>query len=193
MIYGASDPLYSAYQIGYDMVLNMLRVEGADPLIVIKNSFLQFQQEKQSPLLLQQADELDKEVHIFTDIYKNLLTADLQKKFDEFIALQKTLTVVNNEIGSIVRQPAHCLPFLQSGRLLLLSYCGVDFGWSVCVSSKKNDKNVVVKRDHTIGRVGHRNSFIGEIYNMMMFGCCLCLYRRCLCFALFSLFCLVCW
>lgn len=31
MVYGQSDPLYSSYHVSYNMVLNMLRVEDANP------------------------------------------------------------------------------------------------------------------------------------------------------------------
>ena len=34
MVYGSSDPLYSSYKVGYNMVLNMLRVEDADPEVI---------------------------------------------------------------------------------------------------------------------------------------------------------------
>ena len=43
MIYGASDPLFSSYHVGYNMVLNMLRVEDANPENLIRTSFHQFQ------------------------------------------------------------------------------------------------------------------------------------------------------
>ena len=43
MIYGDPDPLYSSYHIGYNMVLNMMRVEDADPEFLLKSSFHQYQ------------------------------------------------------------------------------------------------------------------------------------------------------
>lgn len=43
MIYGDPDPLYSSYHIGYNMVLNMLRVEDADPEHILRSSFHQYQ------------------------------------------------------------------------------------------------------------------------------------------------------
>ena len=43
MIYGDPDPLYSSYHIGYNMVLNMLRVEDADPEHLLRSSFHQYQ------------------------------------------------------------------------------------------------------------------------------------------------------
>ena len=43
MIYGASDPLFSSYHVSYNMVLNMLRVEDADPENLLRSSFHQYQ------------------------------------------------------------------------------------------------------------------------------------------------------
>lgn len=51
MIYGASDPLFSSYHVSFNMVLNMLRVEDANPENLVRSSFFQFQQEKDAPAL----------------------------------------------------------------------------------------------------------------------------------------------
>ena len=41
MIYGESDPLMSSYHVSYSMVLNMMRVEDADPEDLLRRSFHQ--------------------------------------------------------------------------------------------------------------------------------------------------------
>ena len=43
MLYGPADPLRSAYHVSYNMVLNMLRVEDADPENLLRCSFHQYQ------------------------------------------------------------------------------------------------------------------------------------------------------
>ena len=43
MIYGASDPLHSSYHVSYNMLLNMMRVEDADPENILRASFHQYQ------------------------------------------------------------------------------------------------------------------------------------------------------
>lgn len=43
MLKGASDKLNSSFHLGYNMLLNLLRVEEADPTYMIKRSFHQFQ------------------------------------------------------------------------------------------------------------------------------------------------------
>lgn len=51
MLYGEADALNSSYHISYNMLLNMLRVEDADPEFLVKCSFHQFQQEASAPAL----------------------------------------------------------------------------------------------------------------------------------------------
>ena len=41
ILYGDADPLQSSYYINYNMLLNMLRVEGADPEYILRSSFHQ--------------------------------------------------------------------------------------------------------------------------------------------------------
>ena len=43
MIYGASDALHSSYHVSYNMLLNMTRVEDADPENLLRASFHQYQ------------------------------------------------------------------------------------------------------------------------------------------------------
>ena len=58
ILYGTPDELYSSYHVSYNMLLNMLRVEGADPHFLVQSSFHQFQQESGAPALEAQADEV---------------------------------------------------------------------------------------------------------------------------------------
>lgn len=51
MLYGEADALNSSYHISYNMLLNMLRVEDADPDFLVKSSFHQYQQEASAPAL----------------------------------------------------------------------------------------------------------------------------------------------
>ena len=50
---GQSDPLYSAFHLGYNMLLNMMRIEDIHPEDTLMHSFHQFQQERKCPQLKQ--------------------------------------------------------------------------------------------------------------------------------------------
>lgn len=43
IIQGSPDPLNSAFHITYNMLLNLMRVEGINPEYMIERSFFQFQ------------------------------------------------------------------------------------------------------------------------------------------------------
>jgi ATP-dependent RNA helicase DOB1 len=49
ILMGMADALHSSFHLGYNMLLNLLRFEGADPEFLIRRSFYQFQQDKMRP------------------------------------------------------------------------------------------------------------------------------------------------
>ena len=51
LLRGQTDPLHSAFHLGYNMLLNLLRVEGGDPERMMALSFHQFQNERAAPAL----------------------------------------------------------------------------------------------------------------------------------------------
>lgn len=153
MIYGASDPLFSSYHVSYNMVLNMQRVEDADPENLLRLSFHQYQQEKKAPELERQAEELQREAS----------TIDIKDEevINEYHSWCKLLERCNSDIAAIIRLPDHCLPFLQPGRLLHIVENGEkDWGWGALVSIQKGDK---------VGNAGEtksKNNIIGGLNEM---------------------------
>lgn len=129
MIYGASDPLFSSYHVSYNMVLNMLRVEDANPEAVLKSSFHQFQQEKQAPELEQQADELVREAQ--------LIVIDNEVEVADLFAMRKLRDKLMADSLMFVQRPEVCVPFMQPGRLLYIVSGGVVWGWGALIQLKK--------------------------------------------------------
>jgi ATP-dependent RNA helicase DOB1 len=130
MIYGASDPLFSSYHVGYNMVLNMLRVEDADPEKLIRTSFHQFQQERNAPELERQGTELRKEAA--------LIEVPQEDAVREFVGMNELLLLKREEINRISMQPAYCIPFLQSGRMVQIGCDRLEWGWGVVVNMRKS-------------------------------------------------------
>ena len=123
MIYGASDPLYSSYQVSYNMLLNMLRVEDADPENLLRSSFHQYQQEQNIPMLETQAAEMQKEA--------DFLEIDDEEIVSEYYTTKKLLIRCKADISQFIRDPERCEPFLMAGRVVFLSTEGNDWGWGV--------------------------------------------------------------
>lgn len=159
MVYGASDPLYSSYHIGYNMVLNMLRVEGADPEKLIKCSFHQYQQEQNAPALMVKATELEREAGLLQVPDEGLLS-----EYTSLVALSEELLA---EINSIMMVPEVLLPFLQTGRMLRARWFGQDFGWGTLLGVKKVEgREMGSTFDHHryLGKLSARNVPLGEYY-----------------------------
>lgn len=129
MIYGASDPLFSSYHVGYNMVLNMLRVEDANPENLIRSSFHQFQQERNAPELEMQAAELRREA--------TAITVPQEEVVKEFDSMTGMLVVKQEEINKIAMLPVYCMPFMQAGRMVRVSCDRKDWGWGVVTNFRK--------------------------------------------------------
>eukprot|EP01033_Poteriospumella_lacustris_P000314 gene314-200_t len=160
MIYGASDPLYSSYQIKYNMVLNMMRVEGADPQHIIKSSFHQYTQEANAPNLRRKAEELEREASLIEVAEEDVVS--------EYVDLSKLEASLKRQINAILMEPKHCLPFLQSGRLIEIQFQDVSFGWGAIVELKRLEGRIMNNPPYSasrwIGTLGPRSTPIGEYY-----------------------------
>eukprot|EP01039_Chlorochromonas_danica_P017285 gene17285-20570_t len=165
MIYGASDPLYSSYQIKYNMVLNMMRVEGADPQHIIKSSFHQYTQEANAPNLRRKAEELEREASLIEVAEEDVVS--------EYVDLSKLEASLKRQINAILMEPKHCLPFLQSGRLIEIQFQDVSFGWGAIVELKRLEGRIMNNPPYSasrwIGTLGPRSTPIGEYYVDVLF------------------------
>lgn len=114
MLYGEADALNSSYHISYNMLLNMLRVEDADPDFLVKSSFHQYQQEASAPAMEEEARELDSK--------RVALAAEMpdEEHTSEYFGVLQQLERTREEIRRVIQRPEHCLPYLQGGRLLRL-------------------------------------------------------------------------
>mmetsp|Transcript_15159 Transcript_15159/g.20006 ORF Transcript_15159/g.20006 Transcript_15159/m.20006 type:complete len:1017 (+) Transcript_15159:58-3108(+) len=144
ILYGEADALYSSYHISYNMLLNMLRVEGADPEYLIKCSFHQYQQESAAPALEQEADELEKKA--------NEIVIRDEPTVEEYYGFCKEVDRAKDDLKSIVMQPENILPFLQTGRLIQCQdeHTGDDLGWGAMINYNKTDgdnKEVLYRLD----------------------------------------------
>ena len=59
MVKGAPDTLHSEFHLGYNMLLNMLRLEGASPEALLRASYRQFQMERSLPDLARRVRDLE--------------------------------------------------------------------------------------------------------------------------------------
>eukprot|EP00953_Heterococcus_sp_UTEX-ZZ885_P016909 9490-Heterococcus_DN1.PRE.1 len=106
MLYGAADPLHSSYHINYNMLLNMLRVEDADPEFIVKSSFHQFQQQQGVPKLEEEIVEIRQEI---AAIAVNTSDSEVTTYHSAVEALEKT----QQKCLAVMQKPEYALNYVQ--------------------------------------------------------------------------------
>lgn len=139
MLKGHADTLLSSFHLGYNMLLNLMRVEGVDPEYLIRRSFHQFQTDRNFPKLEQKLLELEEA--------KNKIEIEDEDTVAEYYHLRSQLDKLRDSLREFTNQPIHALPYLQPGRLVKVREGDEDWGWGVIVNFQKktnavNDKAI---------------------------------------------------
>jgi len=135
MIQGQAEPLISQFHLGYNMLLNLLRVEEADPQFMMQRSFRQFQSNRAAPTILKQLQEIEEE--------KRLIVLENASDIAEYHHLLGQLAKCRLQMREALNSPVNALPFLNPGRLacVRVPQVGVeedeDWGFGVIVSFTK--------------------------------------------------------
>jgi len=155
MVKGEADRLDSAFHLGYNMILNLMRVEGISPEFMLEHSFYQFQNAASVPVL-------EKKLY---QIEENLKTINIEDESTvrEYYELRKQLDVYNEDVRHIITHPAHILTFLQGGRLLKIKIGEFDYGWGVVVDFQKRQN----KRNKSEVFTDHQSYIVNVLVNTM--------------------------
>lgn len=142
MVKGEADRLDSAFHLSYNMILNLLRVEGISPEFMLERCFYQFQNQENIPQYEQQLLELKNKVSTYE--FEN------EEQVREYYDLRQQLAGYKDDIRKVITHPDYVLPFLQSGRLVHVKVNELDFGWSAVVSfsRRRPDKRGDPYLDH---------------------------------------------
>merc|ERR1712151_100509 len=142
MFMGSSSKIFSAFHLGYNMLLNLLRVEGADPDYMIQRSFHQFQKDRDAIDVQDQKRELETQLSSIEDL-RAVVKDDTKYTFnvDEAIAdyfyITKELEKKREELRKVLIRPEHIAPFLNPGRLVYMRDGDADWGWGILISASK--------------------------------------------------------
>jgi len=135
ILYGDPDPLNSSYKISYNMLLNMIRVEGVDPEYLLRASFHQFQQECEAPALEEKAKSLETSAE---NILVGSGSSFEEEEVGEYYRMYQQLILSEKKMQRISIRPQYVVPFIQSGgRMIKCTIHGEDYGWGVLVSHRK--------------------------------------------------------
>ncbi|PPR89875.1 hypothetical protein GOBAR_AA30806 [Gossypium barbadense] len=108
MLKGNADSLNSAFHLSYNMLLNQLRCEEADPESMLRNSFYQFQADRSIPDLETQVKALEEE--------RDSMIIEDEDSLRNYYSLIQQYKCLKNDIRDIVFSPKYCLPYMKSGR-----------------------------------------------------------------------------
>ncbi len=129
ILQGLPDPLNSAFHLTYNMVLNLLRVEGINPEYMLEKSFYQFQNYAVIPDLFDKLKRLEDEY--------NKMDIPQEESVEAYYKIRQQLNKLGREIQAFITKPKYCLPFLQPGRLVKVKNEEDDFGWGVVINFRK--------------------------------------------------------
>ncbi|KAK4204723.1 rRNA-processing arch domain-containing protein [Triangularia verruculosa] len=124
VVVGHQDRLNSAFHLGYNMILNLLRIEAISPEFMLERCFFQFQNAASVP-------QLEKELNALQEKKDAMMIPD-ESTVKDYYQLRQQLKELTKDMVSVIHHPANCMEFLQPGRVLQIQTPeGVEFGWGV--------------------------------------------------------------
>ena len=129
IVRGEQDKLNSAFYLGYNMILNLMRVEGISPEFMLEHCFFQFQNSSNVTGMEKEMQELQME--------RDAMEIADEATIKDYYDLRQQLTSYTEDMRSVINHPNYCLNFLQTGRLVHIKYLDHDFGWGAVVKYTK--------------------------------------------------------
>ncbi|KAF2665334.1 antiviral helicase [Microthyrium microscopicum] len=126
IVRGEQDKLNSAFYLGYNMILNLMRVEGISPEYMLERCFFQFQNTASVAGLEKQMHDLETE--------RAAIEIEDESLIREYWDLRATIKGYAQDMRAVITHPNYCLQFLQPGRLVRIKHLEYDFGWGAVVN-----------------------------------------------------------
>ncbi|EXJ85202.1 hypothetical protein A1O3_05877 [Capronia epimyces CBS 606.96] len=126
IVRGEQDKLNSAFYLGYNMILNLLRVEGISPEFMLERCFHQFQNTASVSGLERELQQLETE--------KSAMVIEDESAIRAYYELRKQLDVYAEDMRNVIIHPNYSLPFMQPGRLVEIKDGEYDFGWGAVIN-----------------------------------------------------------
>ncbi|KAH3679533.1 hypothetical protein WICPIJ_008582 [Wickerhamomyces pijperi] len=156
MVKGVADRLDSAFHLGYNMILNLMRVEGVSPEYMLEHSFYQFQNAASVP-------QLEKELAGIEQKLESTVIED-EAKVKEYYDLRQQLDRYNEDLRHIITHPSNVLNFLQEGRLVKVKIGEFEYGWGMIVDFTKRQN-----RKKSTETFSDHDSYIVNVMVITMF------------------------
>ncbi|KIJ98963.1 hypothetical protein K443DRAFT_103070 [Laccaria amethystina LaAM-08-1] len=129
MVKGEADRLDSAFHLGYNMVLNLMKVEGISPEYMLERCFFQFQSSAGIP-------KLEDELKVEEEERSKVVIPD-EELVSQYYDYRQQLDQMAADFREVVTHPEYSIPHLKPGRLVKVKYQKLDFGWGIVVNWQK--------------------------------------------------------
>ncbi|POS86085.1 antiviral helicase [Erysiphe pulchra] len=129
IVRGTQDNLNSAFYLGYNMILNLMRVEGISPEFMLEHCFYQFQNTSGVSGLEKELKELREK--------RNAIEIPDEMTVKEYVELRQQLDDYGKDMRNIISHPNYCLQFMQPGRMVRIKKDDQDFGWGAVLNFKQ--------------------------------------------------------
>ncbi len=124
VVVGHQDRLNSAFHLGYNMLLNLLRIEAISPEFMLERCFLQFQTASTVPKLEKELAHLQRE-------RANMIIPD-EAAIKDYHSIRQQLEGYQKDMIAVMQHPTYCLKFMKTGRPVhIVTPSGTDYGWGV--------------------------------------------------------------
>lgn len=133
IVRGEQDKLNSAFHLGYNMILNLMRVEGISPEYMLERCFFQFQNTASVATLEKEMYELEVE-------RDNIFIED-EAQIREYYDIRQQLESYGKDVKAVTTHPNYCLQYMQPGRLVMVKHKDYDFRWGAVVNFTERRKN----------------------------------------------------
>jgi len=137
---GTAEPLTSTFHLGYNMLLNLLRAEEADPEFVIARSLAQYQADRLIPGTEEKIGQLKNKIATVNFMpHKSELT---EKQIMDYLKLSNAVEKYKGKIRAAVNVPRVLLRFLNPGRVVKVfdRSNNADYGWGAVVVWRKKSR-----------------------------------------------------
>lgn len=141
IVAGQQDRLNSAFHLGYNMILNLQRIETVSPEYMLERCFYQFQNAASVPALEKKVRDLQQE--------KDAMVIPDEATIKDYHNVRVQIEEYKKDMEAVIQHPNYCLEFMQPGRLVKIKTPdGVDFDWGAIVNYTK-------RRDAKFGEPEH--------------------------------------
>ncbi|KAJ3757287.1 antiviral helicase [Lentinula raphanica] len=136
MIKGEADRLDSAFHINYNMIMNLMRVEGVSPEYILGRCFRQFQNMAELPKMSEELRRQEQLAESISILHETQVT--------DYYDCQQQLQEMTADMKEVIRHPSYSLPHMKVGRLIRVTHGTLDFGWGVviCFHTREQPKTL---------------------------------------------------